>query len=69
MRHPEQRIIDFIGEHHILTIATARNNIPWCATCFYAYLKEQNRFIVTSEHETRHIRDVIEGTTIKWQVQ
>ena len=61
MPHPEQRIIDFIGEHHILTLAISRNNIPYCATCYYAFIKELNQFVVTSDHETRHIRDVVEG--------
>jgi uncharacterized protein YhbP (UPF0306 family) len=61
MPHPEQRIIDFIGEHHILTLAIARDNVPYCATCYYAYLKDQNSFIFTSDHETRHIRDVVLG--------
>jgi uncharacterized protein len=61
MTRPEQRIIDFIGEHHVLTIAIARDNIPYCASCYYAWLKDQNRFIVTSDPDTRHIRDVVEG--------
>jgi hypothetical protein len=61
MTHPEQRIVDFIGEHHVLTLAISRDNIPYCASCYYAYLKEQNQFIFTSDHETRHVRDVVEG--------
>jgi uncharacterized protein YhbP (UPF0306 family) len=61
MALPEPRIVDFIGEHHILTLAVARENVPYCATCFYAYLPAQNQFIFTSGHETRHIRDVLEG--------
>jgi uncharacterized protein len=61
MTHPEQRMTDFIGEHHILTLAIARDNIPYCATCYYAYLPEINRFVVTSGPETRHVRDVVEG--------
>ncbi|MFZ4522295.1 MAG: hypothetical protein ACOYNC_11345 [Bacteroidales bacterium] len=65
MTLPEQRIIDFIGEHHILTLAIARNNQPYCATCYYAYLPEQNRFIITSDHDTRHIRDVVEGNNYR----
>jgi uncharacterized protein YhbP (UPF0306 family) len=65
MTHPEQRIIDFIGEHHILTLAITRDNLPWCATCYYAYLKEENQFIFTSGHETRHIRDVVDGNNYR----
>ena len=40
-------------------------NIPYCATCYYAYLKEENQFIFTSGHETRHIRDVVEGNNYR----
>jgi len=66
MNYPEQRIIDFIGEHHVLTLAIARDNIPYCASCYYAYLKEENQFVFTSDSDTRHIRDVIGGKN--WRV-
>ena len=65
MTHPEQRIIDFIEEHHIFTLAIARDNIPYCATCYYAWMKEQNEFVFTSDHETRHVRDVVEGNNYR----
>ncbi|MCX6303882.1 MAG: hypothetical protein NT040_02840 [Bacteroidetes bacterium] len=65
MTYPEQRILDFIGEHHILTLAISRGNQPYCATCYYAYLGEQNQFIFTSDHDTRHIRDVVEGNNYR----
>jgi hypothetical protein len=62
MDNPEPRIVDFISEHHILTLAVCRDNIPWCATCFYVYLKDENRFVFTSDPETRHIRDIMDVT-------
>jgi uncharacterized protein len=65
MTHPEQRILDFIGEHHVLTLAIARDNIPYCATCYYAWLDGQNQFIFTSDQETRHVRDVVEGNNYR----
>lgn len=61
MNPPETRILEFIKEHHILNLAVVRDNIPWCATCYYVYRVEENRFIFTSEPHTRHVRDVIEG--------
>ena len=61
MNLPEQRMTEFIREHHILTMAVTRDNIPWCATCYYVYLPEENRFIFTSDPDTRHVRDVVEG--------
>ena len=61
MTCPEKHIIDFIGEHHIFTIAVARDNQPYCATCYYAYMKDQNKFVFTSDHDTRYILDVVDG--------
>ncbi|MEI6456473.1 MAG: pyridoxamine 5'-phosphate oxidase family protein [bacterium] len=61
MKPVDKRIQTFIREHHILTLAVTRDNKPWCATCFYVYIPETNRFIFTSDHDTRHIRDVVEG--------
>ena len=56
----DKRILSLISEHHIFTLAVTRGNQPWCATCFYIYNEEQNRFIFTSEENTRHIRDAVE---------
>jgi len=61
MSLPEKKIVDFIAEHHVLTLAVSRDNIPYCATCFYVYQKDENRFLVTSDPETRHIRDITES--------
>jgi len=55
----DERIVEFIRQHHILTLATSFDNRPWCATCYYAYLREQNVFIITSDPETRHIGDFL----------
>ncbi|MCX6245125.1 MAG: pyridoxamine 5'-phosphate oxidase family protein [Bacteroidetes bacterium] len=56
----DKRILDFIREHHILTLAVTRDRQPWCATCFYAFDEVRNIFIFTSEDDTRHIRDAAE---------
>ncbi|MCX6249345.1 MAG: hypothetical protein NTX61_01190 [Bacteroidetes bacterium] len=50
-----ERILKFISEHHIFTLAVSEERGPWCATCFYTYIKERNQFIFTSEPDTRHI--------------
>jgi uncharacterized protein YhbP (UPF0306 family) len=52
------RIIEFIREHHILTLATSNDNRPYTCSCFYVYLDDENLFVCTSDRDTRHIRDV-----------
>jgi len=57
MQLPGKRIVDFIKEHHVLTLATSVNNNPWCANCFYIYLEEENCFVFTSDNGTKHVED------------
>lgn len=54
----DNRIISFIIEHHILTLATSNNNKPYCASCFYVYIEDKNMFVITSDFKTKHIKDV-----------
>jgi hypothetical protein len=53
----DSRIIRFFKKHHVLTISTCVENIPWCANCFYAYFEEENTLIFTSDVDTRHIKE------------
>ena len=64
MEHPDKRITDFISKHHVLTLATQRNNKVWCANCFYAYRKEDQALIFTSDIETKHIKDIIVNKSV-----
>ncbi len=68
MKIPPKKIIDFIKEHHVLTLATSKNNIPYCANCFYVYLKEENIFVFTSDNETKHVQDAIQNNTVAGSV-
>ena len=34
---PDKRIIEFIKRHHLLTLATSKDNIPYCCNVFYLY--------------------------------
>lgn len=61
MNPVDERIVTFIDEHHVLTLAVSNNNLPWCASCFYVYLHDRNLFVFTSDPETRHVRDIVEG--------
>ncbi len=56
MNLPEKRIVDFIQEHHVLTLATSFDEEPWCANCFYVYLEEENSLVFTSSFDTKHIQ-------------
>lgn len=58
MKNPEKRIVEFINQHHVLTLATSLENNPWCANCFYVFLEDENCFVFTSDDNTKHVQDV-----------
>jgi uncharacterized protein len=53
----DDRIVRFFKRHHVLTIATSADGIPWCANCFYVYLADENSLVFTTDGNTRHGRE------------
>jgi uncharacterized protein len=65
----DKRIISFFRKHHVLTISTCVNNEPWCASCFYVYLSDENALVFTTDPETRHgkeflINNLVAGSVV-----
>ena len=60
----DKRIIRFLKKHHVLTIATAVDNEPWCANCFYVYLEEENVLVFTTDIDTRHGQEFIKNPLV-----
>ncbi len=54
----DEKLIRFIREHHVLTLATCANGQPYCCSCFYAYNEEQNIFVVKTNDNTRHNAEI-----------
>ncbi len=51
----DERITRFIARHHVLTLATTDpEGRAWVANAFYAYDKERNLLIFTSDDATQH---------------
>jgi uncharacterized protein YhbP (UPF0306 family) len=68
MKIPDKKIIEFIKEHHVLTLATSVNDIPYCANCFYVFLEEENLLVFSSDEETKHIQDVLQNDKVAGSV-
>lgn len=64
MNTPDSRIVDFINQHHVLTLATCSENQPYCAHCFYAYLPDENMLVFTSDQDTRHGTQALENPQV-----
>lgn len=54
----DSKIIEFINDHHVFTLATSNHNRPYTCSCFYIYIEDENLFVFTSDRHTKHIKDV-----------
>jgi len=64
----DKRITRFFRKHHVLTIATTVDNIPWCANCFYVYLEEENSLVFTTDLKTRHGQEFLKNSEVAGSV-
>lgn len=55
----DRRIVRFFRKHHVLTIATSWDGLPWCANCFYACIEDENSLVFTTDTETRHGKEFL----------
>jgi len=53
-----KNIIEFIKEHHLLSLSTCKDDTPHSASCFYAFDKDKFVFIIASSESTRHIKEL-----------
>ena len=62
----DPRILDFIGEHHVLTVACVphEGSAPWCANAFYVFDPQDEGFIITSEEKTLHAQLFLENPQV-----
>ena len=65
----DERFIKFIKKHHVLTLATINSEgMPYVANCFYAYDKERNLFVFTSDLTTRHGAEMAQNSNVALSV-
>ena len=43
-----------------MTLATCRENRPWCCQCFYVYIEHLHGLVFASDASTRHITEAIQ---------
>ncbi|MCD7796041.1 MAG: pyridoxamine 5'-phosphate oxidase family protein [Alistipes sp.] len=53
-----ERFVRFLRRHHVLTLATVADGVPYCANAFYCYDKERNLIVFTSDPATRHAQEM-----------
>jgi len=60
-----ENIIAFLKKHHLLTLATSYDNMPYCASCFYTFLKETVTFVIATDvTKTRHGKEAMQNPCV-----
>ena len=65
---PDKRIINFIKRHHLLTLATSKDNVPYCCNVFYVYDEANNHLIFSSDAKTKHAQDFIANSKVSGSI-
>ncbi len=68
MEKIDERIVSFLTEHHVLTLATSVNAMPYCANCFYVYLEKENILVFASDTPTKHAQDALKNSYVAGSV-
>lgn len=54
----------FIREHHVLTLSTLNEQLPYCSNLFYAYSAELEGFVFTSSLSTTHGENMVANANV-----
>ena len=60
----EKKIIDYMMEQKVLTLATCKDGNPYCANCFYVFDHENKQLIFLSDMSTKHIVNALANKNV-----
>ncbi|MGB0882013.1 MAG: pyridoxamine 5'-phosphate oxidase family protein, partial [Vicingaceae bacterium] len=60
----EKKIVNYLSESKVLTLATCLDNVPYCANCFYVFDDESKTLIFLSDDKTRHITEALANNNV-----
>ena len=59
-----QRVVAFIEDHHVMSLATSGEEGVHVCSLFYVFNVQSQSFIVASSQETQHIKDIEKNSKI-----
>lgn len=61
----DSKITAFIEKHHLLSLCTAHENKPYCASCFYAFVESTATLVIATDvTKTRHGKEASENRDV-----
>lgn len=55
----DKKIVSFLEAQKNMSLCTAMDNVPHCASCFYAFVNEGSWVVFKSDKRTKHIVDAL----------
>ena len=62
------KIVSFLNEHHILSLATTNFRELNVCSLFYSYSREKNSFVIASSDTTAHIQDIFQNNKVSGNI-
>lgn len=59
-----EAITQFIDSQTVLTLATCENNVPVCASCYYAFDAAFGWLVFKSSPNTQHIKNILDNPEV-----
>ena len=59
-----KKIVSFLDEHHVLSLATSDAKELSVCSLFYTFIEEENSFIVASDDSTTHINHILKNNSV-----
>ena len=60
----DDRIIDFLSNNHLLSLATSKENIPHACNCYYVYDQTHQVLIFSSDSKTKHANHFLDNPNV-----
>jgi len=64
MSNDLEKIVNFINEHHVMSLATYADSELSACNLFYAFDEKEISFVVASSDETTHIQNILKNPNI-----
>ena len=60
----DDRIVDFLSNNHLLSLATSKENLPHCCNCYYVFDQTQQVLIFSSDPKTSHANHFLDNPNV-----
>ena len=58
-------MVEYIHEHHVLSLATVdKKGMPASCSVFYLFVEEEHAFVFASDYETEHIKNILQNPDV-----